>query len=73
MTRSSMDVRHLNKRLSKRLKASKAAVNRAALSKQFFQSLLTKSLLKGRGLAIKTNSLPLPLPWLALLVHFLLL
>lgn len=70
MTRSSMEVRHLNKRLSKRLKA-KAAVNRAALSKQFFQSLLAKSLLKGRGLAIRSssNSLPLPLPWLALLVH----
>ncbi|GBL72839.1 hypothetical protein AVEN_128040-1 [Araneus ventricosus] len=68
MTRSSMDVRHLNKRLSKRLKA-KAAVNRAALSKQLFQSLLAKSLLKGRGLAIRTSThLPLPLPWLALLV-----
>ncbi|CAL1274523.1 unnamed protein product [Larinioides sclopetarius] len=69
MTRSSMDVRHLNKRLSKRLKA-KAAVNRAALSKQLFQSLLAKSLLKGRGLAIRTSThLPLPLPWLALLMH----
>ncbi|XP_042902841.1 CUGBP Elav-like family member 2 isoform X4 [Parasteatoda tepidariorum] len=69
MTRSSMDVRHLNKRLSKRLKA-KAAVNRAALSKQLFQSILAKSLLKGRGLAIRTsNHLPLPLPWLALLMH----
>ncbi|GFS28571.1 CUGBP Elav-like family member 2 [Trichonephila inaurata madagascariensis] len=69
MTRSSMEVRHLNKRLSKRLKA-KAAVNRAALSKQLFQSLLAKSLLKGRGLAIRTSThLPLPLPWLALLMH----
>ncbi|XP_054709562.1 CUGBP Elav-like family member 2 isoform X1 [Uloborus diversus] len=69
MTRSSMDVRHLNKRLSKRLKA-KAALNRAALSKQLFQSLLAKSLLKGRGLAIRTSTqLPLPLPWLALLMH----
>lgn len=70
MTRASMEVRNLNKRLSKRLKA-KAAVNRAVLSKQLFQGLLAKSLLKARGLAIRTSTQqPVPLPWLALLVQF---
>lgn len=69
MTRASMEVKNINKRLSKRLKA-KAAVNRAMLSKQIFQGLLAKSLIKARGLAIRTSTQrPLPVPWLALLMH----
>ncbi|XP_076348702.1 CUGBP Elav-like family member 2 isoform X8 [Tachypleus tridentatus] len=67
MTYRSIEVKPLNKRLSRRLKAKTVASAKGAYNKKFLQTFL-RTIFKSRGLSL-TSQLPSPLQRLALLMQ----